>query len=287
MSSKERRGSWPGAPRRPNLDACPGRPLTNDATRWTAGSSSPQVLSASASGPPAARLIGVAELVDTAVAGPAVGDHPRARLDVLGEAGVQRGGRPIGQDRHPSSSVPVRLLNLNGHAYNAFLPLARPPRSPGSAPPMYVSSTSAVPVSRSRPGRTSTERSRCSIAHAVAYEPISARPLQAQRRHAVLARGEQPAGLQPHRQRRSSAIEQRPGRHRRPLAAARALVPPIGHPPAAGMATARTHEALGPAQPVQTVEPVLVGPEPGPELPGRTRIMHTGPGPHLIHSPSA
>jgi hypothetical protein len=210
MSSKERRGSWPGAPRRPNLDACPGRPLTNDATRWTAGSSSPQVLSASASGPPAARLIGVAELVDTAVAGPAVGDHPRARLDVLGEAGVQRGGRPIGQDRHPSSSVPVRLLNLNGHAYNAFLPLARPPRSPGSAPPMYVSSTSAVPVSRSRPGRTSTERSRCSIAHAVAYEPISARPLQAQRRHAVLARGEQPAGLQPHRQRRSSAIEQRP-----------------------------------------------------------------------------
>jgi len=38
---------------------------------------------------------------------------------------------------------------------------------------MYVSSTSTVPVSRSRPGRTSTERSRCSIAHAVAYEPIS------------------------------------------------------------------------------------------------------------------
>ena len=30
-----------------------------------------------------------------------------------------------------------------------------------------------MPVNRSRPGRTSTERSRCSIAHAVWYEPIS------------------------------------------------------------------------------------------------------------------
>ena len=38
---------------------------------------------------------------------------------------------------------------------------------------MNVSSTSTVPVSRSRPGRTSTDRSRCSIAHAVGYEPIS------------------------------------------------------------------------------------------------------------------
>ena len=50
---------------------------------------------------------------------------------------------------------------------------ARPPRSPASSPPMKVSSTSTVPDSRSRPGRTSTERSRCSIAHAVGYEPIS------------------------------------------------------------------------------------------------------------------
>ena len=38
---------------------------------------------------------------------------------------------------------------------------------------MNVSSTSTRPVSRSRPGRTSTERSRCSIAHAVWYELIS------------------------------------------------------------------------------------------------------------------
>ena len=38
---------------------------------------------------------------------------------------------------------------------------------------MKVSSTSTSPCSRSRPGRTSTERSRCSSAHAVWLEPIS------------------------------------------------------------------------------------------------------------------
>jgi hypothetical protein len=38
---------------------------------------------------------------------------------------------------------------------------------------MKVSSTSTMPRSRSRPGRTSTERNRCSIAQAVWYEPIS------------------------------------------------------------------------------------------------------------------
>ncbi len=38
---------------------------------------------------------------------------------------------------------------------------------------MKVSSTSTVPDRRSRPGRTSTDRSRCSTAHTVWYEPIS------------------------------------------------------------------------------------------------------------------
>jgi len=56
---------------------------------------------------------------------------------------------------------------------STFLPFCRPPRSPGSSPPTKVSSTSTSPRSRSRPGRTSTERSRWSIAHAVWLEPIS------------------------------------------------------------------------------------------------------------------
>ena len=44
---------------------------------------------------------------------------------------------------------------------------------------MKVSSTSTSPLSCSRPGRTSTERSRWSIAHAVWYEPISSARLSA------------------------------------------------------------------------------------------------------------
>ena len=38
---------------------------------------------------------------------------------------------------------------------------------------MNVSSTSTVPASHPRPGRTSADRSRCSIAQAVWYDPIS------------------------------------------------------------------------------------------------------------------
>ena len=69
--------------------------------------------------------------------------------------------------------IPFGPLTSTAMPVSTFLPRARPPRRPGSCPPMNVSSTSTVPVSRSRPGRTSTDRSRCSIAHAVGYEPIS------------------------------------------------------------------------------------------------------------------
>ncbi len=211
------------------------------------------------------------------------------RLDVLGDEGVQRGGRPIGQDRHPGSPEPARLLNLNGHAYQRLLALG----SSAAQSWLLAADVRLVHLHLHRAGQSVSTGAHQHRAKPMQHRPRGRvradlqRPLQAQRGHAVLARGEQPAGLEPHRQRRPSAIEQRPRRHRRPPAAARALVPPIGHPPAAGLATARAHEALGPAEPVQIVEAVLVGPEPGPELPGRARITHTGPGPHLIHSPSA
>ena len=71
--------------------------------------------------------------------------------------------RPIPFGSSTSTAMPVRT----------FLPRARPPRSPGSSPPIYVSSTSTVPASRSLPGRTSTERSRPGIARAVWQEPSS------------------------------------------------------------------------------------------------------------------
>jgi hypothetical protein len=63
--------------------------------------------------------------------------------------------------------IPLGSLTSTAMPVSTFLPWARPPRSPGSSPPIWVSSTSTVPASRPRPGRTSTDRSRPSIAHAV------------------------------------------------------------------------------------------------------------------------
>ena len=45
------------------------------------------------------------------------------------------------------------------------------PNLPGLTPPTIVSSTSTIPDSRSRSGRTIARRSLCSHAHAVSYEP--------------------------------------------------------------------------------------------------------------------
>jgi len=84
--------------------------------------------------------VGVAELVDALVAGPAVGDDPGAGLDVCGDERVERGGRAIGQDLHPGTPEPARLGDLNCHAYQDFLALgsstAQSWLSPGSSPPM-------------------------------------------------------------------------------------------------------------------------------------------------------
>ncbi|MCA1676945.1 MAG: hypothetical protein LC799_33800, partial [Actinobacteria bacterium] len=81
------------------------------------------------------RLSAIADDVDLVmrdVADPSLEQRLRVTID-----GWLRGSRP----------VPIRPLHW---------PLEFP-----------VSSTSTLPVSRSRPGRTSTERSRCSIAHVV------------------------------------------------------------------------------------------------------------------------
>jgi len=64
----------------------------------------------------AAWLVEVAVLLDAAIALPAVGDHPRARLDVRGNERVQRGGGRIGQDLHPAAPEPTRFGDLNGYA---------------------------------------------------------------------------------------------------------------------------------------------------------------------------
>ena len=115
----------------------------------------------------------VAELVGPGVTLPAVGDDCRPWLDVLGDEGVQRGSGPVAQDRHPAPAVPARLDDFNGHADQGFLALR-----PAAGQSRFLATDvglihSTVRVSRSRPGRTSTDRNRCSIAQAVWYEPIS------------------------------------------------------------------------------------------------------------------
>ncbi len=67
------------------------------------------VLAARAGGPLVARLVGVAERVDTLVAGPAVGNHPCARLYMLSEESAQRGASV--------RSKPERNIRNQHHKY--------------------------------------------------------------------------------------------------------------------------------------------------------------------------
>ena len=118
---------------------------------------------------------------------------------------------------------------------SGFLPVARPPASPGSSPLMKVSSTSTGPASRSRPGRTSTDRSRCGIP-APSGTSRSPAPAAGSAPRCRPSGGRKPARGEPHRQRRARPVENRARRHRGPPAAAGAHEPAVRQPPAAGMA---------------------------------------------------
>jgi hypothetical protein len=99
------------------------------------------------------------------------GRRAGVRRDLLHGPGQPAEASATGAIRHRPN--PRGSMTSTAIAVRTFLPLARPPRSPGSCPPTKVSSTSTVPDSCSPSGRTRTARSRCSIAHAVWYEPIS------------------------------------------------------------------------------------------------------------------
>jgi hypothetical protein len=99
------------------------------------------------------------------------GRRAGVRRDLLHGPGQAAEASATGAIRHRPN--PRGSMTSTAIAVRTFLPLAHPPRSPGSCPPMKVSSTSTVPDSCSPSGRTRTARSRCSIAHAVWYEPIS------------------------------------------------------------------------------------------------------------------
>jgi len=78
----------------------------------------------------------------------------------------------------------------------------------------------------------------------------------------VLAAGEQPAGGEPHRQRRPGPIEDRARSHRGAGPAASALEPSVVHPPATAVTAPRTDEPVWPAQPLQVVQAIVIRTEP-------------------------
>src|SRR5665647_2463397 len=77
-----------------------------------------------------------------------------------------------------------------------------------------------------------------------------------------LGRGELPADLKPHRQRRPTSVEQRARRHRRLSLASGALEAIVRDPPTPNISTSWADEPVRPAQPLQIVQAVRVRGEP-------------------------
>ena len=90
-------------------------------------------------------------------------------------------------------------------------------------------------------------------------------------------------GSEPHRQRRPRPVEQGARRHRRTLPDSRRTCTGHPRPPAARMPAAWAHETVRPAQPLQVIQAVRVGREPGLQLTGRPRIIPTRPRLPPIH----
>ena len=198
---------------------------------------------------------------------------------LLGDELVQRGRRGIGDRRHPGPAQPTAGAGLHrDHGEDLLAPRATPGQA--GLQPADVGLVDLDHAGQPLPVGTDQHR-----AQPVQHRPrrlIRAdlqRALQAQRRDPALVAGERPAGGEPHRQRGAGPVEDRPGRGRGPGPAAGALEPAITQPPALVVATGRAAEPGRPAQPLQVVQAVRVGGEPGPELAHRPRVVHPCPRP--------
>jgi len=133
---------------------------------------------------------------------------------MVGHEGVQRGRGGVGHRRHPDPAEPARLDDLHSDrgedllalgpsgAQPWFLPADegshRPPPSPTAAP--GPGGPGLRVAGAASPKRSGTNRSPACVADSGP--------------DAVLARGEQPAGVEPHRQRCSRPVEHRARSHR-------------------------------------------------------------------------
>src|SRR5712692_8923853 len=239
------------------------------------------VLAAAGCGPLAAPLVGVTQARQAGVAAPAVGDDAGARLDVLADERAERGSGRVGQHAHPAPADALRLADLDRDAGEHLLAAL-----PAAAQALLLPADERL-VHLHRAGQPVPARPHQRTPQPVQHRPrrvVGAdlqRPLQMLGGDPVLRGGEQPAGVEPDCQRRPRLIEDRARRHRGPPAAAAALDPAVGQPPAAGLPAARAGKPARPAEPLQVVEAVLVGAEPRQELTGRPRVVRARP--RIIH----
>ena len=243
-----------------------------------------RVLTAGAGRALAAPLVDIAEPGQPVIAHPGVGDDRRARLNMAGDERVQRGRRPVRQQRHPAPADPLRPFDLHRDAGQDLLA-----PGPAAAQPRLLPADIGL-VHLHPPGQPVPARAHQHRPQAAQHRPrrlVRAdlqRPLQAECRDPVLGRGEQPACGEPHRQRRPRPVEDRARRHRGAPVTTGALIPAIAELPASGITAGRAGETTGPAQPLQVVETVGVGAEPCLELAHGPGVMPaaTKPGHHAM-----
>ena len=106
-------------------------------------------------------------------------ESPQARLDVCGQNRREQLRGRVGRRQRPK---PFGFLRSIATPTRVFSPGVRPPLPPGRTPPSSVSSISTTPQSRSRPSRTIAWCRRCSIDHAVWYEPNASTRLRVESR---------------------------------------------------------------------------------------------------------
>lgn len=225
------------------------------------------------SGALAARFVTIAELVQTPVPLPAVRDDRRARFDVIRDEGMERGRRCVRQRCHSAPAVPLRFLDLHRDTGQYLLALRT------AAGQSCLVATDVGFINLNDPGKPFTSGAHQHRSQPMQHRPhrlVGAdlqRPLQAQRRNAVLSAGEEPASVEPDRQWSTGPVEDRTGGHRSTAAVPGTLEPGVAQSPALAVAACGAHEAGRPAQPFQIVRAVGVGPEPCLEFADRSRVV--------------
>lgn len=219
-------------------------------------------------------LVEVESLSRGPVGLPAVGDHLRARLDVVGEEHAQRIGRGIRKRGHATAAEASGLGALDGDPDEHLLLASR---APAGEPRLLAAEDGLIDLDFARQALAAGP-------HEHRANPVQHRPrglvgadlelaLERQRRDTVLLGGKQPDGGEPDRERGTGAVEDRPRRNRRALTAGCALQPPVRHPPPAGVPAVRADEPIRPPQPLEVVQAVGVGAKPRLELAERARVV--------------